>query len=173
VEDRPLRRILRDALPFPCTVVGFAVWEQGIMLAPGNPLGVGAVEDLARPELRLLNREEGSGSRAVLDRALARAGVEESAIPGYRGTAAAGHWAVAQGVAAGSADAGVGIRAAARAFGLAWVPLEEERYDLVIPDALLGDPAVEALLDLLRFPALQAQVESLGGYDIAPMGLPG
>jgi putative molybdopterin biosynthesis protein len=75
-------------------------------------------------------------------------------------------------VAAGVADASVGIRAAANAFGLAWLPLEEERYDLVIPDHLLGAPAIVALLDLLGSAGLRAQVESLGGYDVEGMGTP-
>lgn len=163
---------LPGSLPFPCTVVGFAVWEQGIMLSPGNPLGITGVGDLARRDLRFLNREVGSGSRAMLDRALQEAGVEGADIPGYDRTAASGHWSVAQGVASGAADAGVGIRAAARSFGLAWAPLEEERYDLVIPDHLLDDPGVAALLDLLGSSHLRAQVESLGGYDVRPMGLP-
>ena len=163
---------LPDPLPFPCSVVGFAVWEQGIMLRPGNPLGITGVGDLARPDLRFLNREVGSGSRAMLDRALQQAGLQGTDIPGYDHTAASGHWSVAQGVASGAADAGVGIRAAARSFGLAWAPLEEERYDLVIPDHLLDDPGVAALLDLLGSSALRAQVESLGGYDVRPMGLP-
>lgn len=163
---------LSESVPFPCTVVGFAVWEQGLLLHPGNPLGVTCVTDLARPDLRFLNRELGSGTRAMLDRTLRRARVEGTDIPGYEGTSAPGHWAVAQGVAAGAADAGVGIRVAARSFGLAWVPLEEERYDLVIPDHLLDDPGVAALLDLLVSPALRVQVESLGGYDVRPMGLP-
>ena len=158
-------------LPFRATVVGFAVWETGLMLRPGNPLGVERVEDLAHPDLRFLNREVGSGSRALLDRALERAGVPTSALPGYE-SAAPGHWAVAQAIAAGSADAGVGVRAAARAFGLAWVPLEQERYDLVIPDHLLHAPGVIALLDLLESPGLRAQVEALGGYDVEPMGHP-
>jgi putative molybdopterin biosynthesis protein len=163
---------LLGSLPFRCTVVGFAVWEQGIMLRPGNPLGINGVGDLARPDLRFLNREAGSGSRAMLDRALRRAGVEGAEIPGYHRTAASGHWSVAQGVASGAADAGVGIRAAARSFGLGWAPLEEERYDLVIPDHLLDDPGVAAVLDLLGSSVLRAQVESLGGYDVGPMGLP-
>jgi len=170
-EEAPSYRIL-DSLPFPCTMVGFAVWEQGIILGPGNPLGITGVADLARPDLRFLNREVGSGSRAILDRALRQAGVEGADIPGYDRTAAPGHWPVAQGVASGAADAGVGIRAAARSFGLAWAPLEEERYDLVIPNHLLDDSGVAAVLDLLGSSALRAQVESLGGYDVRPMGLP-
>ncbi len=169
--DRPGRRGGGESA-FPCTRIAFAVWEQGLLLPPGNPMGIEGLQDLARPELRFVNREPGSGSRTLLDRLLQERGIEGAAIPGYRETAAPGHWAVAQAVASGVAHAGVGIRAAARAFDLAWVPLEEERYDLMIPDHLLDDPAVGALLDLLESPGLQGQVESLGGYDVTPMGRP-
>jgi putative molybdopterin biosynthesis protein len=157
-------------LPFPATVVGFAVWQQGLLVRHDNPLGIRSVEDLARPGVRLLNREPGSGSRILLDRLMEEAGIPGSSVAGYGESAAAGHWAVAEGVAAGAADVGVGILAAARAFGLGWIPLREERYDLVIPDHFLDDPGIGALLDLLRRPWFQAQVESLGGYDVSPMG---
>ena len=158
-------------VPFPCTVVGFAVWEQGLIVAPGNPLQLRAVADLARPGVRLVNRERGAGARLVLDTALEQAGIPPSAVAGYE-RLAAGHLAVAETVRGGLADAGVGVRAAALAYGLDFVPLGEERYDLVIPDHFLDLPAVGALLDVLRRPALQQQVELLGGYDVAPMGTP-
>ena len=80
--------------------------------------------------------------------------------------------AVARAVSVGVADAGVGVQAAASALGLGFVLLEEERYDLVIPDHLLDEPGVQALLDLLRRPGLRRRVESLGGYDTSRMGAP-
>jgi molybdate-binding protein/DNA-binding XRE family transcriptional regulator len=158
-------------VPFPCTVVGFAVWEQGLVVAPGNPLQLRAVADLARPGVRLVNREAGAGARLVLDTALEQAGIPPSAVVGYD-RLAAGHLAVAETVRAGHADVGIGVRAAALAYGLDFVPLGEERYDLVVPNHFLDLPAVAALLDVLRRPALQRQVELLGGYDVAPMGTP-
>jgi molybdate-binding protein/DNA-binding XRE family transcriptional regulator len=158
-------------VPFPCTVVGFAVWQQGLIVAPGNPRQLHAVADLARPGVRLVNREPGAGARLVLDTALQQAGIPATAVAGYD-RLAAGHLAVAETVRGGLADAGVGVRAAALAYGLDFVPLGEERYDLVIPNHFLDLPAVAALLDVLRRPALQQQVELLGGYDVAPMGTP-
>ncbi|HEY7066445.1 MAG TPA: substrate-binding domain-containing protein [Chloroflexota bacterium] len=158
-------------VPFPCTVVGFAVWEQGLIVAPGNPLQLRAIADLARPGVRLVNRPSGTGARLVLDTALEQAGIPPGTVAGYD-RLAGGHLAVAETVHGGLADAGVGVRAAALAYDLDFVPLGEERYDLVIPDHFLDLPAVAALLDALRRPALQQQVELLGGYDVSPMGSP-
>ena len=79
---------------------------------------------------------------------------------------------VASTVASGQADAGVGVQAAATALGLGFVPLEEERYDLVIPNHFLNNNGVQVLLDLLRQPGLRRRVETLGGYDVSAMGLP-
>jgi putative molybdopterin biosynthesis protein len=159
-------------VPFDCTVVTFAVWEQVLLVAPGNPLGVGGVADLARAELRFLNREPGSGSRTLLDEQIRAAGVEPERIPGYLDTRARGHLGVAEAIATGLADAGVGIRAAGLMYGLDAVPLALESYDLVIPNHFLDLPEVQALVDVLRRPALRAQVEALGGYDASGMGVP-
>src|SRR5262249_28975393 len=115
-------------VPFPCQLVGFAVWEQGLIVAAGNPRGVRRRDDLPRPE----GREEGAGSRVLLDLALARAGIPAGAVRGYD-CLASGHLAVAEAVRAGLADVGVGVRAAAIADGLDFIPLGEERYDLVVP----------------------------------------
>lgn len=159
-------------VPFPATRIAFAVWQQAILLAPGNPLGVHRLEDLARSDLRFLNREPGSGSRSLLEHALDARGVEPTAIPGFGDTAADGHETVARAIAAGAANAGVAIRAVGRALDLAALPLAEEPYELVVPDHFLGLAAVEALLDELRRPALRHQVEALTGYDGAAMGTP-
>ncbi|MDZ7778395.1 MAG: substrate-binding domain-containing protein [Gemmatimonadota bacterium] len=157
-------------IPFPSTRIAFAVWQQAILLAPGNPLGVDRLEDLARPDLRFLNREPGSGSRSLLERRLEVCGVERSAIPGFEDTAADGHETVARAIAAGAAHAGVAIRAVGDALDLAMLPLAEEPYELVVPDHFLDLPAVEALLGELRRPALRHQVEALTGYDGSVMG---
>ena len=158
-------------VPFPCTLVTFASWEQGLMVAPGNPKGIRGIESLANPGVALVNRQSGSGSRALLDRALLSYGVPAEAIAGYQ-REEYGHLAVAAAVAYGGADVGVGVKAAALATGLDFIPLEAERYDLVVPDHLLNDPAVQALLDILRRDEVHRRVESLGGYDASEMGLP-
>ena len=157
-------------VPFPCTLVTFAAWQQGLMVAPGNPKGIYSTADLARPEVKIVNRQLGSGSRALLDRLLEEYGIPHGAVGGYQ-QEVRGHLAVASAIASGLADAGIGVAAAAGATGLGFVPLEEERYDLVIPNHFLDEPGVRVLLDLLRQPVLQRRVESLGGYDVSTMGL--
>jgi putative molybdopterin biosynthesis protein len=161
---------VRRVVPFPCTTVRFAVWEQALVTPPGNPAEIRSVADLARPGVRLLNREPGSGSRDLLDTCLREDGVPPAAVAGYDAPAARSHLAVAEAVASGLAGAGVAIRAVAEPLGLGILPLAHEPYDLVIPDHFLELPGVRALLDQLRRPSLRAQVEALGGYDAAGMG---
>ena len=161
---------VQQLVPFPCTLITFASWQQGMILAYGNPKGIGGVSDLANPGMRLVNRQAGSGSRDLLDRALAVAGIPKETVAGYE-REEWGHLAVAAAVASGNADVGIGVKAAAVAMGLDFLPLEEERYDLVIPEHFLSDGPVQVLLDLLRRPVLHWRVESLGGYDASKMGI--
>jgi putative molybdopterin biosynthesis protein len=156
-------------LPFPATVVTFAVWDQGLVVQPGNPKQIRGVEDLVRPGIFMVNREEGSGSRGLLNEALAEADVPVEHIAGYDRVAYS-HITVAEAVGMGLADTGVAVRAAAIALGLDFVPLGQERYDLVFPNHFLDDPAVVELLSALKRPTLRRQVEALGGYDVATMG---
>ena len=162
---------VQQLVPFPCTLVTFASWQQGLIIAFGNPKQIQGVADLSQAGIRLANREAGSGSRALLDRALAGAGIPVDGVAGYE-REESGHLAVAAAVGSGSADAGIGVKAAAIAMGLDFLPLEEERYDLVIPNHLLDEGPIQVLLDLLRNPSLHRRVESLGGYDVANMGIP-
>jgi len=157
-------------VPFPCTLVTFASWQQGLIIGYGNLKGLNNVADIGNPGVRFVNRQAGSGSRDLLDRVLADAGVPTDRIEGYD-REEWGHLAVAAAVASGSADVGIGVKAAAVAMGLDFLPLEEERYDLVIPNHFLNEESVQALLDLLRRPVLQRRVESLGGYDASDMGI--
>jgi molybdate-binding protein/DNA-binding XRE family transcriptional regulator len=150
-------------------LVTFAVWEQGLMLAPGNPHGIGHVGDLAGPSVRIANREAGSGARALLDAELTRAGIKSEQVTGYT-TVVRSHLAAAEAVAAGLADAAVGVRAAAQALGLGFLPLAQERYDLAIPAHFFELPPVQALLETLTSPLFRLEVEALGGYDVTPMG---
>ena len=159
----------RRLIPFPCTLVTFAVWQQGLIVAPGNPKDICGVEDLATPEVTIVNRPAGSGSRSLLDRLLQQSGIPTTEVAGY-GQEVGGHLAVASAVASGLVDAGVGVESAASTMGLGFVPLEEERYDLVIPNHFLNQPEVQILLDLLDRPALHRRVEALGGYDVSSMG---
>ena len=160
---------VRRRAPFPCSVITFAIREQGLIVAAGNPKGVSGVGDLARGDISFINREEGSGSRALMDRLVVGAGLGEEEIRGY-GRSVEGHLAVADAVATGLADAGIGVRSAAEARGLDFVSLGQERYDFVIPNHFIDLPAIQAFIETLKQPYPRRQVEALGGYDVSPMG---
>jgi putative molybdopterin biosynthesis protein len=150
-------------------VVTFAVWEQGLVMQSGNPKHIRAMEDLARTDVRIINREKGAGSRALLDTKLRSAGIAPDRVKGYD-RVAYGHLPAALAVSLGEADCCIATRSAARAFGLAFVPLAVERYDLVMRRQYLRLPAVQALLDLLNRAAMRRKLEILAGYDTSHTG---
>jgi putative molybdopterin biosynthesis protein len=143
--------------------------EQGLIVAPGNPLGLTGIDDLARDGLRYVNRQRGAGTRVLLDHELAQRGIAPDAVPGYAREEHT-HLAVAAAVAAGRADAGLGVLAAARAFDLDFVPVTREPYDLVLAAETLEDPVTAPLWALLESAAFRAAVEALGGYGTEEMG---
>jgi putative molybdopterin biosynthesis protein len=143
--------------------------EQGLIVAPGNPLGVERIDDLARAGLRYVNRQRGAGTRVLLDHELARRGTEPDTIDGYAREEHT-HLAVAAAVAAGRADCGLGVLAAARAFGLDFVPVAQEPYDLVLERAMIDSDLLHPLWELLAAPEFRAEVDALGGYETAEMG---
>lgn len=149
-------------------VVGFSAWQEGLVFR-STAAGVSGVADLAGSGLRLVNREPGAEARRVLDRELHRAGVGPELIAGYDSTAA-GHLQVAGAIAAGLADAGVASEPAALAYGLSFLPLAAERFDLVIPADHAGSREVQALLRVLGSRWLLDQLASLPGYDPASCG---
>jgi putative molybdopterin biosynthesis protein len=146
------------------TLIGFARRTQGLMVASNNPQHITGIADLARPGLRYVNRAEGTGTRVLFDDLLAQAGVASSAIAGYRSREPS-HAAVAQAIASGTADAGLGIEAAAREKGLDFVPLAEERYHLVCLKSGLATPQVQALRKELQSRDWQATLQALPGYS--------
>lgn len=150
-------------------VVAFARWEQGFAFAPGNPRAIRTVADLARPEVRLINREVGSGSRTLLDELLTEAGVPPTRVVGYERTATS-HLAAARAVADGVADVGIALEAVARACGLDFAPLATVHFDLVIPRDQLEHPAVALALEHLQSRALRADLRALPGYDVDALG---
>jgi putative molybdopterin biosynthesis protein len=141
--------------------------DQGLIVAPGNPLGLTGVEDLTRPDLRYVNRQRGAGTRALLDHELSRRGIDPGAVPGYAREEHT-HLAVAAAVAAGRADTGLGILAAARAFDLDFVPVAQEPYDLVVRDT--DDALLAPLWTLLASAEFRTAVEELGGYSCVETG---
>jgi putative molybdopterin biosynthesis protein len=150
-------------------VVTFAIWEQGLVMHSGNPKHIREVEDLARKDVRIVNREKGAGSRALLDAKLQSAGIAPAQVNGYD-RAVYGHLPAALAVSLGEADCCIATRSAARAFGLTFLPLAVERYDLVVRRQYLRLPAVQALLDLLNRAALRRKLEILAGYDTSHTG---
>ncbi len=150
-------------------VVSFAIWEEGIVTARGNPKNIRGIEDFARPGITIANREKGAGSRRLLDAALKRLGIDSTKVRGYLKTAP-GHLPAAWKVQTGAADCCISTRAAARAFGLGFIPLVSERYDLAIRREHLDLPGIQALLDTLSRSNFRRELESLGGYDTKSAG---
>jgi putative molybdopterin biosynthesis protein len=163
--------LVREIVPFPCTIVRFAVWRHGIMVREGNPKSITQIDDLARGDVTLINRHPGAGSRGLLNRLLREAHISADRVRGYD-KRVNGHLAAAETIAAGLVDCGIGIEAAARANELGFMPLNDEPYDLVIPRHFLELPSVKLLLDVLSSSRLRLQVGALGGYDTSSMGCP-
>lgn len=161
-----IQRILPKAA---VRVITFAVWEQGLVVRRGNPKGIRSVADLAGNRLRLINREKGAGSRDLLDSSLRELGIPVKQVNGYDNIAQ-GHLAAAYAVAAGDADCCIAPRSAARCFGLDFVPLAVERFDLSFTRASLESAAARALLDMLQRSHFRRKLESIAGYDTAHTG---
>ncbi|MFL6142525.1 MAG: molybdopterin biosynthesis protein [Labedaea sp.] len=143
--------------------------DQGLIVAPGNPLELAKIADLVRPGLRYVNRQRGAGTRVLLDHELATRDIDPVDIAGYTREEHT-HLAVAAAVAAGRADAGLGILAAARAFGLGFVPIAQEPYDLVLRADTAAGERLAPLWALLDRSDFRADVEALGGYSCAETG---
>ena len=161
-----LKRYLKG---IPVRLVTLAYREQGFMVAPGNPKNIKSLKDLARPDVKLINRQAGSGTRVLMDYHLELIGVDPEQVNGYEYEEFT-HMAVAAAVLSGGADVGLGILAAAKALGLDFIPVASERYDLCIPQAYLDDPRVVCLLETLEDEGFRQAVKALGGYDVSPMG---
>jgi putative molybdopterin biosynthesis protein len=151
------------------SVVTFARWEEGFVVAIGNPKRIRKIEDLARKNVRFVNREPGSGSRGLVDKLLDKAGMDGEKVQGYD-RIAHGHLAAAYCVLSREADVCLATRSAAQTFGLDFVPLHSERYDLVMRKRTTDLPAVKAFLDVLQRATLRRKLEVLAGYDTSHTG---
>ena len=162
-----LRRHLRGG---DFTVITFAAWEQGLMVRRGNPKRLRDMTDLVRKDVEMVNREEGAGARALLDQQLTAAGIQSSKVKGY-GTLAASHLEVAQRIARGQSDVGMGVGSAARLLGLDFLPLQHERYDLVMPTTYLtSHPGLAMFLETIVSRPFRSEIDALGGYDTRETG---
>jgi len=152
------------------TVVTFARWEAGLMVAPGNPKRIRDIGDLRRRGVNIVNREAGSGARELIDRRLRKIGVIPDEVKGY-GRVVRSHLNVARRIADGIADAGIGLRSVATLYDLTFIPLQEERYDLVFPTMLLDQHrTLSMFLDTIVSRSFRTEIESLGGYDMRETG---
>ena len=143
--------------------------EQGWIVPPGNPKGLSGWSDAANPDVQLVNRQRGAGTRLLLDYELGQLGIDPTQVRGYEREEYT-HLAVAAAVASGVADAGLGIRAAARALELDFVPMAAEQYELVLPVEFYESALLLPLLDLLHDARFKQAVNALPGYDTVPMG---
>ena len=161
-----VRRVFPDR---DIVLVTLAYREQGLIVASGNPLGLTSFSDIAEKQGRFVNRNRGSGTRLVIDHAAAACGLRPEDIVGYE-VEVSTHTEAAERVAVGTADVALGIEAAAQRSGLTFVPILQERYDLVMTAELYDSGQAERLLDVLQRPEFRKRVARLGGYDPAAMG---
>ena len=153
-----------------CMVITFAHWEEGFVVSQGNPKKIRAVSDIAKPTVRIVNRETGSGARRLFDKELQASGIKSKRIKGYSDEVLS-HLDVASRIKAGLADVGISVRSVAAITGLDFIPLQRERYDLVVPkvyyETLQG---LRVLLDTIVSKSFRDELEALGGYDTRDTG---
>ncbi len=153
----------------PMRLMTLAHRQQGLLVMPGNPARIESLTDLAREDVMFINRNRGAGTRLWLDRQLRQLGLSGAQIKGYEATAVT-HVEVAQAIAMGEADVGLGVAAAARRFGLDFVPLFTERYDLALLEESMEEPLLQPMLDALQTAVFRQELAGLGGYDITQTG---
>ena len=151
-----------------CQLVHLGMRQQGLMVMPGNVKSITGLCDLVRPDITFINRQRGSGTRVLLDYEMGKCGIESSQVTGYEKEVGT-HMAVAASIAAGTVDTGLGVKAAALALGLEFIPIAEEQYDLLLNFAP-HDERLAAILDVLQNEEFRGEVEALGGYDLRNAG---
>lgn len=150
-------------------LIHLAVRNTGLFVQPGNPKNITGIVDLARPEVRFVNRQIGSSTRHLVNLMLERAGLATGKVQGYE-TSEFTHMAIAAHIASGMADTGVGVETAARRFGLEFILLARERYFFAVRKADMDVPAMCELLDVMRSPEYIGELDLLPGYDIVDVG---
>lgn len=151
------------------TLLNLAHREQGLVLKKGNPLRIKSLKDLAGKKVSFINRQDGSGTRVLLDYGLKESGIDPEEISGYERIAQT-HMDVALEILHGSADAGIAIRAVSKLLGLDFIPLARERFDLVIPNKFYSTDAVRALCGVLHSDEFKFNIARMGGYELHDTG---
>lgn len=165
-----MRRRYAESMPSgEFRLVAFVQRSQGLMVLPGNPLRIRSVADLCRPDVRMVNRQRGSGTRALLEYVVSSEGLDRSLMQGYDSEEVT-HGAVAALIAGRQADVGLGVQAAAALYGLDFVPLVVESYYLACRASHVEAPAMRELLALLRGEEFQRMVSGLAGYGARGAG---
>ncbi len=154
---------------FSLTVINLFYRTQGIMTRKGNPKKIRDLSDFSRSDVTIVNRQDGSGTRILLDSMLADKGISQSSIKGYDSTVTT-HMELASAIAKGRADAGIGIQAAAQAVDLDFIPIKDERYDIVLLNEYLSLRPVQALLDIIRSERFRVLLKDMDGYDFRDTG---
>jgi len=161
---------VKRTLPgLPLALVRLVQREQGLMVHKGNPKGIRELRDLSREKIRFINRQAGSGTRVLLDYELKRMGVDPASIQGYNREEFT-HMGVAVSISSGLSDVGLGVRSAANALGLEFVPVGQEQYDLLFLRGFLDSEKGQELLEVIRSDDFRRAVERLGGYDAGASG---
>jgi putative molybdopterin biosynthesis protein len=153
----------------PTKIIVLVGRQQGLMVAKGNPKQIISLEDLTRNDITYINRQSGAGTRVLLDYHLRLSSLSSESIKGYQNEEYT-HLAIAAAIASGRADCGLGIEAASQALGLDFIPLYQERYDLIIPQSYYESQLLEPLFDILNDRDFQNTVANLPGYNIEQMG---
>ncbi len=137
---------------------------QGLLVEPGNPCAVHGLEDLPREDITFINRNKGSGTRLWLDQELKDVNIEHTNIRGYPNTVNT-HFAVAEEILSGKAKVGLAVMSAARKYGLGFIPMFEERFDLVVLDEAFHDELLKPAFEYMQTAGFRKAIEALGGYD--------
>lgn len=162
-----IKRFLAD---IPLQLINLCYRQQGLIVARGNPKNIKGFKDVANGNLSFINRQNGAGTRLLTDKTLKDLELKPTDISGYDHEEYT-HMSVAASIANGSVDCGMGILAAANALKLDFVPVAEERYDLIIPHRFLNDIKIKALLNLIcNSPEFKELVNNLGGYNLRDSG---
>ncbi|MEF9951927.1 MAG: helix-turn-helix transcriptional regulator [Clostridium sp.] len=162
---------VRRLLPgVPCVLINIAYRTQGFYVAKGNPLGIKDWADLTRSDVSIINREKGCGTRILLDEMMRKLNIDPTKINGYNNISTS-HLSVASAVGRGEGDLGIGIEKVALGVNtIDFVPIHEERYDLVIKKSDLTKPIYQGIIETIQSNEFKAQLEGLSGYDLRDIG---